>query len=303
MRIGITLSHDQTRTAAEAAEIESAGFDVVATGEHLFFHGPVSNGLIQLAAAAGATRSIRLLSALTIVPLYQPVLLAKQITTLDQVSQGRFDFGVGVGGEHPPEFEAAGVKVSQRGSRTDEALALFKELWTGEPVTFAGRYATLTGQRLEPGPVQPGGPPIWLGGRQEPAMRRAARYADHWMPYMFTPEQLRESLTQVRELAQAQGRAAEDVSGAIFLWATVDEDGERARQLAIDTVSRMYQQDFSRLADRYLLFGTPEQVVDRIGQYAEAGAEAVIVGPLGVGADRDRTFAGLAEDVLPRLSR
>src|SRR5688500_3074405 len=114
VHVALTLSSDQGSVATEARGAEAAGYDGVATGEHLFFHGPVANGFVTLAAAAGATSTIRLLSSLTVLPLYPAALAAKLASTLDQVSKGRFDMGVGVGGEHPPEFVAAGVEVTQR---------------------------------------------------------------------------------------------------------------------------------------------------------------------------------------------
>src|SRR3954468_3172562 len=134
MRVVLTLSSDQTAVAAEARAAEGAGYDGVATGEHLFFHGPHPNGFVALAAAAGATSRVRLLSALTVLPMYPAALAAKLATTLDQVSGGRFDMGIGVGGEYPPEFEVAGVDVAERGARTDEALGLLHALWQGGAV-------------------------------------------------------------------------------------------------------------------------------------------------------------------------
>jgi probable F420-dependent oxidoreductase len=303
MRIGITLGGDQTATASEAKLVEEAGFDLLATGEHMYFHGPVPNGLVQLAAAAGATSTIRLLSALTVVPLYQPAVLAKLVTTLDQVSGGRLEFGVGVGGEYPPEFEASGVNVKQRGSRTDETLDLLQQLWTGEKVDFTGKYVRIPGLRLQPGPVQPGGPPIWLGGRKPAAIRRAARYASHWMPYMYSPEQLAKSLSEVRRAAGEYGRRPSEIAGAVYLWGGVDPDGNQSRQWVIDYVSKVYQQDFTPLADKYLVHGSPQQVVDRIGQYLEAGADTVIFAPVGDTDMRAAIFDTLATSVVPNLPR
>lgn len=300
MRVGVTLGREQSATAVEAKDAEDAGFDLVAVGEHLFFHGPVSNGLITLAAAAGATSRVRLLSALTLVPQYQPAMLAKLVTTLDQVSGGRFEFGVGVGGEFPPEWQAAGVELKHRGARTDETLELCRQLWTGETVDFQGRFVTVPGLRLQPGPVQPGGPPIWLGGRKPAAIARAARYASVWLPYMYSPEQLASSMAAVREQTEQFGRKPDDVRGAIYLWGGVDPVGE-SRQWVIDFVSQVYQQDFTPLADQYLVHGTPQQVVDRIGQYAEAGAESVIFAPVGPPDRRAEIVDTFASDVLPQL--
>ncbi|MGY1663622.1 LLM class flavin-dependent oxidoreductase [Geodermatophilus sp. SYSU D00705] len=301
MRVVLSLSSDQTAVAAEARAAEDAGYDGVSSGEHLFFHSPHANGFVALAAAAGATSRIRLLSALTVVPLYPAALAAKLATTLDRVSGGRFDLGIGVGGEHPPEFVAAGVEVGERGARADEALELFRALWAGGPVDFTGRFTRVPGLALDPGPVQPGGPPIWLGGRRPAAIRRAGRSADVWMPYMYTPEQLARSLAEVREAAEAAGRDPDAVRGAVFCWGGVDEDAARSRRQVVETVSAVYAQDFDALADRYLLHGDPDRVTARIREYADAGAETLVFSPVGAGAGR-RTLVDLfTAEVLPRL--
>src|SRR5882757_3855688 len=166
MRVGIALGPEQPNVATEARWAEAAGFDQVAIGEHLFFHGPTTNGFVALAAAAGGTERIRLLSALTIAPVYPLAVLAKLVASLDQASAGRFDFGVGVGGEYPPEFVAAGVDVRERGARTNEALAVLPRLLTGEKVTHSGRFTELPGVTLQPSAIQQPGPPVWVGGRK-----------------------------------------------------------------------------------------------------------------------------------------
>lgn len=301
MRVVLTLGGDPSATAGEARAAEEAGYDGVSAGEHLFFHGPVTNGLITLAAAAGATTRIRLLSSLTLLPLYPAALAAKMITTLDQVSGGRFDLGVGVGGEFPPEFTAAGVDVQERGARADEALELFGALWAGGPVDFAGRFTTVPELELRPGPVQPGGPPIWLGGRKPAAIQRAGRFGDVWLPYMYSPEQLASSLADVRRAAEACGRDPSSVRGAIYCWGGVGEDAAASRRAVVGFVGAVYQQDFDRIADRYLLHGDPERVVARVREYADAGAETLVFSPAGVGEQRQRIVDLFTRAVLPDL--
>lgn len=301
MDVVLTLGPDQRSVAAEARAAEDAGYDGVATGEHLFFHGPVANGFVSLAAAAGATTRIRLLSSLTLLPLYPAALAAKLASSLDQVSGGRFDMGVGVGGEHPPEFVAAGVDVAQRGARTDEALGLVKRLWSGARTDVAGRFTTVPGLTLDPPPVQAGGPPLWLGGRRPPAIRRAGRFADVWMPYMYSPEQVAGSLAEVRAAAEQAGRDPAAVRGSIFCWGGVDEDAGASRQEVVAGVSAVYQQDFTRLADRYLLHGDPDRVLARAREYADAGAGTLIFSPVGLGDRRARIVELFTTAVLPRL--
>jgi probable F420-dependent oxidoreductase len=301
VQVFLTLSADQTAVTAEARAAEEAGYDGIATGEHLFFHSPHPNAFVSLAAAAGATTRIRLLSSLTVLPLYPAALAAKLATTLDQVSGGRFDLGVGVGGEHPPEFVAAGVDVTQRGERTDEALELLRRLWRGGSVDFDGRFTRVPSLELSPGPVQPGGPPLWLGGRRAPAIRRAGRFADVWMPYMYTPDQLARSLVQVREAAEQAGRDPSAVRGAVFCWGGVDTDAAVARREVVAGVSAVYQQDFAPLADRYLLHGDPDRVLARVQEYADAGADTLVFSPVGSGSRRREMVHRFTEDVVCRL--
>jgi probable F420-dependent oxidoreductase len=301
VQVFLTLSADQTAVTAEARAAEEAGYDGIATGEHLFFHSPHPNAFVSLAAAAGATTRIRLLSSLTVLPLYPAALAAKLATTLDQVSGGRFDLGVGVGGEHPPEFVAAGVDVTQRGERTDEALELLRRLWRGGRVDFDGPFTRVPSLELSPGPVQPGGPPLWLGGRRAPAIRRAGRFADVWMPYMYTPDQLARSLVQVREAAEQAGRDPSAVRGAVFCWGGVDTDAAVARREVVAGVSAVYQQDFAPLADRYLLHGDPDRVLARVQEYADAGADTLVFSPVGSGSRRREMVHLFTEDVVCRL--
>lgn len=304
MKVGLMFppGHDQSEVARLARRAERLGFDYFCCGEHVFFHGPAANAFVALAAAAGATERIRLLSALTVLPAYPAALAAKLAATLDQVSGGRFELGVGVGGEHPPEFEAVGVPLAERGRRADEALDLLAELFSGRPVTFRGRFSTVAGQALDPPPAQRPGPPVWVGGRRQAAIRRAARYADVWLPYLVDPDRLSASLAAVREQAAEHGRAAGAVRGAVFCWTAVHADPSRARRTAIAEVSRTYQQDFTRLADRYLLSGNPGQVLARIREYADAGARDLVFAPACPAAELEPMVDLFAAEVLPAIA-
>lgn len=303
MRVALMIPPDCSlpEVPALARQAEQYGFDLLACGEHLFFHGPTPNAFVTLAAAAGATTRIRLLSALTILPVYSAAVAAKLVATLDGVSGGRFELGVGVGGEFPAEFAAAGVPVAERGRRTNEALEVLARLLPGQPAMFAGEYTELDGQRLQPPAVQRPGPPVWVGGRREASMRRAGRYADGWLPYLITPERLASGMATVRAEAAGSGRAADDVRGGVYCWAATDADGGWARRTAADTVSAIYQQDLRPRAGQYLLAGTPAEVTARIAEYAAAGAETLVYAPACERADLGRVVRTFAEEVLPGL--
>lgn len=301
VRIGIGL--DRLEGVSETArEVEADGFDFLSSGEHVFFHGPTPNSFVALAAAAGATTRLRLLSAIAILPLYPAVLAAKLAAVLDVVSAGRLDLGIGVGGEIAKEFEAVGVPVRERGRRTDETLEVMRLLFAPGAHSFAGDFTSFDECALEPGPAQDGGPPIWVAGRSEVAMRRAGRFGAVWMPYMYTPERLADSLSAVRATAGSEGRDPAAVDGAIYSFINVDEDSARARAEAIEAVGHNYRQDFSKLG-HYLIAGTPEECAARIGEYAEAGADHVQL-QLGCAPERRRAVYELLRDrVLPEVRR
>ncbi|MEJ2088408.1 MAG: LLM class flavin-dependent oxidoreductase [Gammaproteobacteria bacterium] len=237
------------------------------------------------------------MSSITLVPLYPPALLAKQIATLDFLSNGRFDLGVGVGGEFAKEFEACGVPVNERGARTNEALEVMRRLWTEDNVDYRGRFTRLPGVTLDPKPVQR--PlPIWISGRSAAAKRRCARFGTGWLPYMYTPQMLEESLVEIRDYGEQAGRDG-GVAPGLFMFFAVHEDGDQARKFAADRLSRQYNQDFSKLVGRYALAGNPDDCIARLKEYVAAGARTVMLNsacPAGYMEANERLFA---EAVLP----
>ncbi len=286
--------------AEDARAAEALGYEFVSTGEHVFFYGPIGNGLIQLAAAAGATSHIKLISTITLVPLYPAPLLAKMAATLDVVSNGRFHLGVGVGGEFAKEFEALGVPVRERGARTNEALEVIGRLWREDDVRFDGQFTNLPGVTLDPKPVQKPGPPIWVSGRSEAAKRRCARYGQGWLPYMYTPQMLATSLEEIAGFRH-EYEVPEPVRPGLFIFFAVHEDRDVAIKMASDRLSKQYNQDFSKLVHRYALAGNPDDCAARLREYVDAGAGTVILNsacPNGYMPDNERLFA---EAVLPRF--
>ncbi len=261
--------------ATSARRIEALGFDVLGCGEHITFHGETANAFVSLAVAAGATSSIRLMSTITLVPLYPAAVLAKLGAALDVASDGRFMLGVGVGGEYPPEFEACSVPVEQRGSRTNEALEILHRVWCAPNVSYQGRYTTLNDFSLKPLPQQKPRPPIWVSGRKNAAMARAARYAEGWLPYMYTPAQLAASIEKIHSVGADMGRDMSDFQAGLYIFGALHEDGERALKMAADRLSTQYAQDFSQLVHKYALAGNPDQVRARLTEYIDAGARFI----------------------------
>lgn len=266
------------RNIEEAAQIaETQGFDVLGVGEHVSFYGDTANGIVSLAVAAGATSKIRLMSAITLVPLYPAALLAKMGAALDVASNGRFMLGVGVGGEFPNEFEACGVPVAERGARTDDALEVITRTWADTNVNYDGKFTKLTDFSLKPLPVQKPRPPIWVSGRKKVAMKRAARFGDGWIPYMYTPEQLAESVEQIKRYGDELERDVSDMKYGLYIFSCVHEDGDLAVKMATERLSKQYSQDFSKIIHKYALAGNPEQCQKRLQEYIDAGASFVML--------------------------
>jgi probable F420-dependent oxidoreductase len=299
VRFGISLQSGPDPVAF-ARLAEAKGFDYLSCGEHLAFHGPTTNAFISLAVAAGATRRIGLVSAVTLLPLYPAAVAAKLVMSLDVASGGRLTLGVGVGGEYPREFEAAGVPVTQRGARTDESLEIMRRLMTEERVTVDGRFSSFRDLTLAPRPARP--VPVWVAGRKEAALRRVVRHGDGWMPYLVTPEQVADGRATLQHLARQRGADGWTGTTVLFAFTTVDADAERARAIAVEHVGRTYRQDFERFAGRYLLHGTPEQCAARVREYRDAGVDTVLFRLACSRRDAAAMLELIADEVVPRLT-
>jgi probable F420-dependent oxidoreductase len=185
---------DQTRMVKRADEL---GYDMTAVPEHLiipnrhlelsgphYFHAAAGQGYL-----AGATQRIRINSALTILPLHNPIELAKAYATIDWMSSGRIIVTFGVGWLEG-EFKIMGVPFHERGQIAEEYLAAIIELWTKDSPSFEGKYVSFKDVAFEPKPFQKPHLPIWMGGDAEAALKRAARYASGWMPFLTKPEDI-----------------------------------------------------------------------------------------------------------------
>ena len=200
---------DQTRLARRAEEL---GYDMLAVQEHLVIpreHVDYSGPHYFQAVAgqgyfAGATRRIRINSALTILPLHNPIDLAKAYATIDWMSSGRIILTVGVGWLEK-EFEVLGVPFRERGRMTDEYLAAMIELWTSAEPCFEGQYVRFRDVFFEPKPLQKPHLPIWIGGDADAALKRAARFASGWMPWLTRPEELPRKIEFIKSQPEYRG--------------------------------------------------------------------------------------------------
>jgi alkanesulfonate monooxygenase SsuD/methylene tetrahydromethanopterin reductase-like flavin-dependent oxidoreductase (luciferase family) len=235
MRFGLTTDFrnptDSGRsTAAVYADIvdhmvwaESLGFDAAYIFEHHFTgDGYIPSPLVAATAIAARTKRMRIGPDIAILPLYDPVRVAEDGAVLDIISNGRLDFGVGLG-YRPEEYAGYGLDIEKRGGRANEALQIIRRLWQGETVSFHGKHFNIDGARLTPRPVQQPNPPIWVGGFTKAATRRSAKYGDGYIGpsnkaiYEMYLQELR---------AVGKNPASARVMGG-DLWLVVSEDPDR----------------------------------------------------------------------------
>ena len=258
-----------------AKRAESSGLDSVWVGDSLIAK-PRHEPLTLLAAIAAHTHSIRIGTAVLLAVLRNPVLLAHQIATLDQISAGRLILGVGTGADLPSirnEFAAVGVPFERRGARLLETMQLCRALWTGEPVNWDGLW-TVRDAVIGPTPFSSSGPPIWAGGNVDAVLKRTGAHFDGWFP--SAPPQATlwaERWSRVRESAASAGREPGALTGALYLTISVDDDTSAANARLDEYLQRYYNRD-ARLvrAEQACYAGSLNGAVDWLSGYVETGA-------------------------------
>ena len=244
----------------------------------------VLDPLLALTYAAARTTDIRLGVAVINLPYLSPTYLAKQVSTLDVLSGGRFDLGLGTGWSEV-EFVATGSDPNPRGRRTEEYLQVLRTLFRGQPAAYDGEFYTVPPSVMAPAPVQPGGPPILLGGTADAALRRAGRVAEGWV------SSSRASLAEITRATQIVRRAAEE-SG---------RDPDRLRIVVRGVVKAGLREDDVPLS------GTWDQIRAGAQLYAEAGVTELFYDlnwdPFIGSPDADPRAAGeRAEEILTALA-
>lgn len=283
--------------------VDRCGYDSLWVGDHLSFPAAILDPLLQLAQAAVASRRLLLGTNVYLVPLRHPGPVAKMVASLDHLSEGRLIFGVGVGGEFAKEFAVAGVPVAERGGRLGAAIPLLRALWSGEPASYAGKYfAAFADVAMQPPARQPGGPPIWCGGRADAALARAGRLADGYISYVVTPDQYRAALSKIAEAAETAGRTVARFGTGHLLFTRLDDTYDRALDAAAASLSHRYAMDFRRATERYAALGMPEQVAGRIRDFWDAGVRHLVIDLVGPYEERPRQIERFAREVLPLLA-
>jgi probable F420-dependent oxidoreductase len=272
MKLGFSIPNNQGVAAVSdlvdlATQAESLGFHSVWVSEHLFHSTyvakrlgdrPYHDPLTVLTAVAVQTQTVRLGTSVLVLPWHHPARLGKTIASLDNLSNGRVDLGIGVAVTED-EFENLGVDFKTRGKRTNDTLAALRSLWSEDIPQHDGPFYQFSGQRFEPKPCQM--PlPIHIGGGSPAALRRVVNFGDGWHALGKSPNEFAADLKALNHLLAAAGRDSETVHCSI--------------RCVVEFVEEPWDKPVS---ERRTLRGTEAEVRDTINAYADAGVDQIVI--------------------------
>jgi alkanesulfonate monooxygenase SsuD/methylene tetrahydromethanopterin reductase-like flavin-dependent oxidoreductase (luciferase family) len=300
VKCGIAIPQDFINKSAEMGLVrqfvrraEALNFESLWVQEQIIGRAPVLDPVGLLTYASALTSRVRLgISMLTSI-VYNPVQLAKTLSSLDQMCNGRLTVGISLGGITPAAVSGC---ADRRVRRFIEGLEVMKALWTQPAASFEGTFWNFKDVAMEPKPVQKPHPPVWFGARQPAALRRAAHYADGWMSPSSSLEDFRSRYGVVVQALEESGRDPATFAISKRVYIAVDEDETRAHQRLRAWFGVRYKDPAE--ADRVALWGSPEKCVERLREFIEAGAEHLLLNPV---MDELEQMERIAGEIWPHL--
>jgi probable F420-dependent oxidoreductase len=284
--------HEMKPLVRQARLAETLGFDSVWAGDSPVAR-PRTDPLLVLGAAAAATDRVTLGTAVLLPALRHPILLAHQLATVDRLAEGRLVVGMGGGFPNPQteaQFAAVQVDFGTRISRLTESVDAMRALWSSTGVSFQGKHFSFDDVTIMPRPVRADGPPVWLAGSGDAALRRVGRLADGWLPY--SPS------TQI--YAREPAAIARPVTAGLYATVCLDDDPEHARKRLRDHIERYYNAPLEFIESIQAMFaGPPGDAAAWLRAYVEAGAQHVVVRL--AADDHVAALEQFADSVLPLI--
>jgi probable F420-dependent oxidoreductase len=264
---------------ALAERAEGLGYDSIWVGDSILAR-PRHEPLTLLSAVAARTKRAELGTAVLLPALRNPVVLAHGIATLDQISEGRFILGVGIASDVPnirAEFVSCGVPFEKRVGRMLEGLRLCRELWSGQPVTWNGRWL-IDNATLGPLPHRPGGPPIWIGGMVKASLDRVGRLYDGWFPNSPDPVRWSTQWAEIQGIAREAGRDPAALTGAVYLTLAIDENAAQAEERMNAFIESYYGRPAAEMRARQAAYAGPaEGAAAWLSSWVQAGASHLVL--------------------------
>lgn len=257
---------------------DESGLDYLWVSDHIVWWHPMYESLALLSAVAARTLRIKIGTAVLLLAMRDPVVTAKTLASIDRLSSGRLTVGVGIGGEFPPEWAAVGVPTRTRATRTEEMIEALRGLWGEGSFGYHGKRIGFEAINLYPKPRNR--PPIWIGGRSEGAVKRAARLGDGWMGLFLTPERYEKGLTMLRDEAEALGRDPEAIARSLYVWTCIADTDAEARSIAENLMGGFYNLPFEKL-EKYVVAGSAQTCAERFSEFVSAGVNDFAIAIIG----------------------
>jgi len=312
VRIGLALENfspypkipDIESLLAYSRRAEELGFDSLWVWDHILLGTkspfPFLESLSTLAAISTVTERMSLGTGILVLPLRNPVVLAKTTASLDRMSGGRLMLGVAAGW-YEREFEACGVSFKDRGKLFVRNLEVLNRFWTEDMVD--GEYDGMAFRRavMLPRPLQTPRPPLLIGGYVDRVLRRVARFADGWLTYFYTPESFTEAWAKVRQFAEEEGRDPDSLLNVAQLPFCVDTSFQSADRRVRNFIDGYFDvAPWSESTADSAIRGTPEQCAEQLARHVDAGVQHLVLVPCDYAPEQ---VEAIAEEILPRFRR
>ncbi len=278
-RLGIPSADELVRVAARA---EEWGLDSFWLSDHLLAPSPELDVVATLSMLASHTSRMKLGPSVLLLNLRHPLLVAKAFASLDYLSNGRMVMAVGTGA-NVADYALCGIPAESRGKRLDEGIEVLRAVWKDPKASYHGRFFNFDNVTIEPRPLprtnnDSGTMDIWVGGRSDAALKRTARLADGFFASFQTPDEFGTSMKKIREYATEYGRANARIESGLILLCRVAGSREKALEEMQPMLAAM-----GRGAEQFLersVFGSPEDVVGRLGEYTALGLDKFVLWPI-----------------------
>tara|TARA_A100001037_G_scaffold306208_1_gene349882 strand:- start:2050 stop:3006 length:957 start_codon:yes stop_codon:yes gene_type:complete len=293
---------DMTSIVTLAQKAENLNLDSVWLGDSVLAK-PRMESFTTWAAVLASTKRVQVGTAVLLAALRHPIMLAQSLTTLDCMFSGRVLPGLGVGREDlKDEFEALGVKISERAKRFSETIEIVKLLMSERNCNFSGKHFSFENVDLEPRPFSKGGPPLWIASNfVQSGLRRVARLADGWITNSITPDIYQQCWNAILEYGEDYDRKnLEDIPQCLYVTMNINPNGEKAKKEAGDFLSKYYHKTFDEIQKQLLVIvGDGDQVEEKLRSYSDIGASTFII--RFAGGSQVEQMENLVSELIPRF--
>ena len=290
-----------------AIKAEALGYFSIWVWDHILLGSksvfPVHDSLTTLTAVAATTEHVRLGTGILVLTIRNPVVLSKQVATLDNLSGGRVTLGVAAGW-YEREFQACGYPFDTRGRTLQMNLEVMTRLWTEDRVNGTYGQYTLKNITMEPKPVQKPHPPLWMGGYVDTVLRRVGKLADGWISYFYTPESFGRSWRKVLDSAKAAGKRGDTFGNCDMIPARIGANATETRRVATDYITKYCDlPSWSEATPDSAITGTSKDCAEMIEHFSEAGVqELVLIPAVAKLSEIDEQIERFGKELLPSFS-